>query len=181
MDNPFEAPSRSSGRSGASVSAPRDPAIEALLERATVPAGFGVRVAAYLLDGLLLGLFAGGGALVLAGFVAATASVEGGAAGLEAAANAVGLLMQLGFVAIFIVYGAVFESSASQATPGKMAMGLRVVAPDGGRLSFGMALVRNLVKYFSLGFCGLLGFYPLLDDQQRAIHDMVGTKVVAPY
>lgn len=45
------------------------------------------------------------------------------------------------------VFLAVLESGARQASVGKRALGLKVVGvPDGGRLSFGAALLRNALK-----------------------------------
>jgi uncharacterized RDD family membrane protein YckC len=65
------------------------------------------------------------------------------------------------------------------ATPGKMALGLKVVNPDGGPISAGQAVGR----YFSLILSGLIlciGFMMAgWDDQKRALHDRIaGTRVI---
>jgi len=55
--------------------------------------------------------------------------------------------LPLGFVVFSLVVGwgykALLESSAMQATPGKMALGLRVTDLEGGRLSLGTATLRS--------------------------------------
>jgi len=94
------------------------------------------------------------------------------------------LFLQMGAVGVQVVYGAVFESSGWQATPGKKLMGLMVTSQGGDRLSFGAALGRNLAKSIGLSMCGLLALSVLFDDQARGVWDRVATtRVVArnPY
>lgn len=59
----------------------------------------------------------------------------------EAAAGAIGVLV---LVLVLVVYPTAFETLLRGRTPGKMAMGLRVVRDDGGPIGFRQALVRAL-------------------------------------
>ncbi len=66
-----------------------------------------------------------------------------GTAGLdEALAAAVSTVV---IIVVFIGYPVAFETLTRGRTPGKMAMGLRVVRDDGGPVTFRHALVRGLV------------------------------------
>jgi uncharacterized RDD family membrane protein YckC len=78
--------------------------------------------------------------------------------------------------------GAAYEGffvSRVGATPGKMALSLKVVRPDGGPISLGRAIGRYFAKWLSsITFCIgyiLAGF----DAEKRAMHDMiVDTRVI---
>lgn len=74
-------------------------------------------------------------------------------------------------------------------SPGKQAVGIRVVREDGQPITFGSALLREVVVKMLLfetvgGFIFLLPtalnyLWPLWDEQNRALHDMVvSTRVV---
>ena len=63
----------------------------------------------------------------------------------DAAAGALGLLV---VVLVLIVYPVTFETLLRGRTPGKAAMGLRVVRDDGGPIGFRQALVRGLAGAF---------------------------------
>ena len=77
--------------------------------------------------------------------------------------NTLSLMLDNGSSGLFIAmlsaaaYGAM-EGSAWQATPGKRLMGLRVVCIDGEPVTMGGVSKRNMTKYLSLSFCGLLAF-----------------------
>lgn len=96
---------------------------------------------------------------------------------------------------LWVTYGTLLESSARQATLGKMAMGLRVYDARGARLTAGQAALRNLVKdgpFLLLGAVpggNLLAFALLIahivviqrSDVNQAIHDRLAhTWVSAP-
>lgn len=63
----------------------------------------------------------------------------------EAAAQALGIVL---IVVVLIVYPVTFETLLRGRTPGKAAMGLRVVRDDGGPIGFRQALVRGLAGAF---------------------------------
>lgn len=99
------------------------------------------------------------------------------------------VLVSLAAFVPFWLYSAGMESSGLRATLGKLAMGLKVSDGIGGRLSFGRAAWRGLVKYFNLalgGFCSpisdLAWLLTLLrvpfTERKQALHDLlVGSAV----
>jgi curved DNA-binding protein CbpA/uncharacterized RDD family membrane protein YckC len=82
-------------------------------------------------------------------------------------------------VPIWVLYGALFESSANRGTPGKHLFYLEVQHPDGTKLSFGKALLRNVVKLFSGALLGIGYFMALWDKEHRTLHDRAAGTVVA--
>lgn len=87
------------------------------------------------------------------------------------------------FIALFLAWCVGFERSVLQATPGKRALGLRVVDAEGGRVRTGSALLRFLagtLSWLSLNVGHLLAAVP---PGHAALHDRLSrTKVVlAPY
>ncbi len=142
-----------------------------------VHAGFWRRFAAYSLDSLILGI----PMLIVfgtLGWMNVKAAMSG-----ETPGGMIVLLTFLLYVAAIVgswLYFAKFESGASQATPGKRLMGLKVTNDRGGRISFGRAtgrffakIVTNLIP-FGIGWM-LAGW----TGRKQAIHDMmVSTCVV---
>lgn len=93
-------------------------------------------------------------------------------------------LLRYNLIVYFLtwIYHAALVASPLQATVGKLAVGLKVVGPDGGRVSFLRATGRYFAREFCSG-CLTMGFGYFLvpfDDRRRALHDrMAGTLVVA--
>lgn len=81
-------------------------------------------------------------------------------------------------LAIRVAWCAVWDSSGLMGTPGKRFLSLAVVNQRAGRLSFGDALVRNLVKWISLSLCGLTALSVLGDSPGRSIWDGVAKSKV---
>lgn len=81
-------------------------------------------------------------------------------------------------VAIQIVYYSVMEASKSQATLGKMALGLKVTDVNGKRLDLGRSFVRQLGKIVS-GFILFIGYIMAgFTEKKQALHDMMVSAVV---
>lgn len=158
-----------------------------------VPAGLtttgllGRRYLARFIDTFVIGLLVGG---VLFAEGALIGGVLHGAPGLLL--NIAGVIV---VVAVWISYGASFESSPWQATLGKRIMGLRVYDASGARMMFSQAAIRNLTKdgpFIILGFVpggqlfGLLWLAVQIFVMHRspvyqAIHDrVVHSWVAAP-
>ena len=82
--------------------------------------------------------------------IIATCALRLAVIAMPALPGAAGLLIRIaGLIAVMFVwigYGASFESSSWQATPGKRIMGLSVYNASGTRLKTGQAAIRNLVK-----------------------------------
>lgn len=83
------------------------------------------------------------------------------------------------FLVVFLAWCVGFERSALQATPGKRALGLRVVDAHDGRVRTGRALLRFLagtLSWLSLNLGHLLAAVP---PEHAALHDRLSrTKVV---
>lgn len=84
-------------------------------------------------------------------------------------------LMQVAFLPFQLVYYAAMESSPWQATVGKRVLGLMVQHQDGARITLARALVRILVKSFTLFFGALL---VLLLPKRQALHDLIASTVI---
>jgi len=143
------------------------------------PAGLGARLAASAVDGLVQLLLIGG--LFLIG---ATVVQRLGAGPTSVYQLAAGTLATLGAAAGFLiiwVYPTAFELIWEGQTPGKRAMGLQVIADDGGAVGWRASLVRNLLRpadlFPGMGGTGML--VSLIDPLGRRLGDLVaGTLVV---
>lgn len=88
-----------------------------------------------------------------------------------------GLGQLVGVVGVWL-YFAVFESSGRQATPGKMALGIKVVDVDGRRISFGRATGRHFGKIVSSLILGIGFIMAGLTSRKQALHDMMANCLV---
>jgi uncharacterized RDD family membrane protein YckC len=139
-------------------------------------AGWWSRVGATLLDGLIL----------LIPVIVLAAIIIGVAAGSESGAIVTAIL---GFLAYFIAslfYAPLLMARGGERngqTLGKQALGIRVTRDSGQPFDLGAGFIRELaVKNLLFGFIGSFFFsiptlldwlWPLWDDQNRALHDMV--------
>jgi uncharacterized RDD family membrane protein YckC len=138
---------------------------------AAIHAGFWRRCAAYTIDYFITFL-----ASYVVGLVAGFGlSVGQGAAGMMAAPTIGGLL---GLVVGWL-YFELQESSAKQATLGKLALGIKVTDSYGRRIGFGRATGRFFGKLLS-GLILAIGFMLAgWTEKKQALHDMLaGTFVV---
>jgi len=136
-------------------------------------AGFWRRFAAYLIDGLILSA----AAFVLYMLFLFIVIVPAAASGRRHVDDAaIGLSMLLLWLAIILaqwLYFALCESSAWQATPGKMALNMSVTDMYGRRIGFGQATGRFFGKIlsglvFDIGFM-LAGW----TARKQALHDLM--------
>jgi uncharacterized RDD family membrane protein YckC len=137
-------------------------------------AGFWRRFAAYFIDSILLAIAAAVFGFVIGVVAAATGNAENGqiAPGITIGVQIITYLLQM-------LYFAAMESSSSQATIGKMALGIKVVDLHGRRISFGRAVGRFFAKILS-GIILLIGFIMAgFTEKKQALHDMIaGTLVI---
>jgi uncharacterized RDD family membrane protein YckC len=142
------------------------------LPGAVVYANFGIRAGAKILDGILLQIVNAAITMMWAALAGAGSSGDSGASTMAA----VGLsLFQV------LVQGcySVFFTAKMGGTPGKLACGLRVVRPDGSRLTYGRAAGRFLAEIVSTITLGIGYLMAGFDDQRRALHDRIAdTRVV---
>ncbi len=89
----------------------------------------------------------------------------------------IGLSVLIQF-ALSLAYEVYFLTTKG-ATPGKMALGLKVIRADGGPISAGLAVGRYFAKILS-GMILWIGFIIAgFDSEKRALHDHIcGTRVV---
>ena len=88
------------------------------------------------------------------------------------------LIANLFIIAITWMYYAVMESSAKQATLGKLALKLKVTDMDGGRISFGNATGRYFAKIIS-GLILCIGYMMAgWTDKKQALHDSMANTLV---
>jgi uncharacterized RDD family membrane protein YckC len=132
-------------------------------------AGFWRRVVAVILDGLVLGIvtvplnlaFGGGDDL-------------GSNSGMYYSPEASSIGTVLGWL-----YYALMESSAKQATLGKMALGIIVTDLEGRRIGFGKATGRHFAKILSALILGIGFLMVAFTQRKQGLHDILaGTLVV---
>jgi uncharacterized RDD family membrane protein YckC len=137
-------------------------------------AGFWLRLAAYLIDSLLLGIAVGI-------FIFMPLLGQSGAGGMSPQSfwalymdtSRQGIARQLLVVMAAWLYWALLESSALQATPGKRMLGLIVTDLQGRRISFARASGRFFGKTIS-GFLLMAGYIMAgFTEKKQALHDML--------
>ena len=144
-------------------------------------AGWGSRVGATLIDGLIVGV----GAIILF-FILTAVFSAGFAAGDEEgfASIIVGLLLWAVSVAIIaLLYAPTLMARTNGQTWGRQVMKIRVIRTSGEPVTFGFAVIREVVvkallvgtiSSFTAGIGWLIDvLWPLWDEENRALHDFV--------
>ena len=89
------------------------------------------------------------------------------------------LFMMLIFAAIYWVYFFLFESSQKQATPGKLALGIKVVNADGEKPSREQIALRSAIKaLFAPSPVWILFVVCAFTKNKQNIHDIAGKTYV---
>jgi uncharacterized RDD family membrane protein YckC len=149
-----------------------------------VLASWGRRAGAQVIDGVIITL----GALVVFAILAAlglSVDTDGGAAAFVVAA----IVAVLAFSVVALLYAPVLMARTDGQTLGRMALNIRVIRAGGEPISFGFALLREvLVKSLLVGVIASATFglawlldilWPLWDEENRALHDfVVNTRVI---
>lgn len=149
-------------------------------------AGFWERFAAYLIDGLILGIpFWIVVGVVISMFGGLGVILHRNAVDPSAAAALLApmfMLFFVGMIAFLVVqwlYFALMESSERQATFGKSVLSLRVTNSEGQRISFGHATGRFFAKIVSgmvpLGIGYIMAAFT---EKKQALHDMIAGTLV---
>ena len=76
------------------------------------------------------------------------------------------------------LYEALLTSSSMQATLGKLILGLRVTDLQGQRISFGTATIRHFAKYLSGLILGIGYLMVAFTDRKQGLHDMIAGTLV---
>jgi len=135
-------------------------------------AGFWMRLVATIIDAFIVFILQ-----LLLGSLLALAGVI--AAGHQASAGNVAVLVQLFGFALSFVYYVVFTGYGGQ-TPGKMALRIKVIRRDGSSLSYGRAAFREVPAKFISGIIFGIGYLMVaFDEQKQGLHDrMADTYVI---
>lgn len=138
---------------------------------AVVYAGFRKRLAAHLIDSLVIGTIGSVIGMVIGGIMGAALGFGGETSG--GAFIAIQVVVQLVSLGLTTAYYAGFHASRSMATLGKMAIGIKVVRTDGDQIT----LARGVGRYFATIISGLtllIGYImAAFTEQKRALHDMI--------
>ena len=147
-------------------------------------AGFWIRTGAYLIDLIILGVAQGAVQVAFVPRIMRPLTQAPPNATPEEAFAALGSMLGLFAVStlISVVISSLYEGlfvANFAATPGKMAFGLKVMRPDGGRVGVGRAFGRYFAKILS-GIILWIGFIMVaFDSEKRGLHDMIcDTRVV---
>jgi uncharacterized RDD family membrane protein YckC len=178
------------GAPAAMTAPPPAPAVSAPTSPQLPYAGFWVRFAAYLIDGLILGIpfgllvvvsifLLGGFGLVMRG---SSANPVDPSAAAAAVAGPIVLGIIFGWLFLLVItwlYFAGMESSERQATFGKSVMSLRVTNLEGQRLSFGHATGRFFAKIVSGMIPLAIGYIMAgFTAKKQALHDLIAGTLV---
>jgi len=132
----------------------------------TTYAGFWRRVAAVIIDGLLLSVVT----------VPLTLAMGDGDTYAEAARSSDASSIS---TVVTWLYYALMESSSKQATVGKMALGIIVTDIEGRRIGFGKATGRYFAKILSALILGIGFLMVAFTQRKQGLHDILaGTLVV---
>jgi len=181
-----------------------EPAEDRLVRELVTPEGVDLRVrlaetseraAAFLLDAAIIIV-----GLIVLTFAAIAALV--GTGGNEVSGQVVAVIWLLGAFLARNAYFIFFELTPRAATPGKRALGLRVAARNGGRLTADAIFARNAMRelevfipltflisqgsqvdawldLLGIAWCSIFVFFPLFNRDRLRVGDMVaGTWVV---
>jgi len=147
-------------------------------------AGFWIRFVARLIDGILLFIvttilflplsFLGFGSV---GLLSSRQDPAAALAALPALMGVIGITSILR-IALFAAYEIYFVSTRG-ATPGKMALGLKIIRADGGPVPVGLATGRYFAQFLS-AFILWIGYIMAgFDPEKRALHDrLCDTRVI---
>lgn len=135
-------------------------------------AGFWERFAAKFLDGLIQGVVNGVVGFTMNLALLALSGTKGHGSFVIVAFTQV---FQLALAAAYTT----FFVGKFGATPGKMALNLKVVTPDGGNISYARALGRYFAEWLS-GITLTIGYLmSIWDDEKRTLHDRIcDTRVI---
>jgi len=136
-------------------------------------AGFWRRMAASIIDGFAVGLLSLPITLPIAiGFGAAMAHGDDGGASAMGPIL-VQVVVQLVSLLLTVTYLTCFHASRLMATPGKLAVGIKVVRADGQRLGVGRSLGRAFAYYLSVLTLYIGFLIAAFTRRKQGLHDLV--------
>lgn len=142
----------------------------ASLPNSFVYAGFWTRFGAKFIDSIVLYVINMAISFVLTGSMVASAQP-----GQNIAAVLGPMMAIMGLQVAFAAAYSVFFVGKFAATPGKMALGIKIITPDGGRVGYGRALGRHFAEILSSIILGIGYLMAAFDQEKRALHDRICT------
>lgn len=143
-------------------------------------AGFWIRLLAWIIDAIVLAVVQGIVQWVFFGSAFRRVNFEPGARPEDFLGPMMGLVGAAWLIGI--VTGSCYERffvAKLGATPGKMALGLKVVRPNGGPVDLGRAFGRYFAKMLSALILGIGYIMIGFDSEKRGLHDIIcDTRVV---
>jgi uncharacterized RDD family membrane protein YckC len=134
-----------------------------------VYASVGSRFLALFLDGLIIFGIILVPSIILGVIMGATQNIAGGP---TAVSGGISILLGLILYILPPIYE-IFMIGKYGATWGKMAMKIKVVRPDGGRLSYGRSTGRYFAKILSALILYIGFLMAIWDKEKRALHDQI--------
>lgn len=144
-----------------------------IVSETTTYADFASRLAAYLIDGVVIYMISFTFGLAFALIL--------GLLQLGGLADTVSMNFFFDTLGIIVtwLYFSIMESSSKQATLGKMALKLKVTDLEGNRITFGRATGRYFAKILSCMILFIGYFMVLFTEKKQALHDIIaGTLVI---
>ncbi len=144
-------------------------------------AGFWARSGAYLIDVIPIVVLTGAVFYLFLGFNETLDAYFADSGNLEVRAQ---FLRERNWIRdsaflVWLAYSVIMEASPLQGTFGKVVMRLRVVGPDGERLTLGRSAWRNFLKILSYIPLGLGFLWVAISKEKRAWHDTLAkTRVI---
>jgi uncharacterized RDD family membrane protein YckC len=150
-------------------------------------AGWWRRVGAAVIDGLVIGVLAG---VLLAALIAGLSASLDDAVGRAVGVFLAGLVCAACAFVAAVLYAVWMSARTNGRTVGRMATGIRAARVNGAPMTFKHAFVREAVikwgLFYGLGGLLTLGLLPLVDvlwplwdEQNRALHDLLArTRVI---
>ncbi len=134
-------------------------------------AGFWVRAIAYLIDSILLLTVQ----TILSLLIGLIIGLLGIAAGDDPAVNIV-----VGLFGVVLSFGyAVFFTGYCGQTPGKMVLRIKVIRTDGSSVTYGRAVLREVLgKFISSILLGIGYLMVAFDSQKQGLHDKIADTYV---
>lgn len=139
-------------------------------------AGFWIRFAAKFIDGLIFMVILG----IPVGILMFTMISSGGRGGGPTPEMTILLqaVLQIGSIAVAVAYNTFFNGKYG-ATPGKMAVGLKVVGAEGQSITYMRAFGRAWAEQLSGLVCYIGYIIAAFDSEKRTLHDHIcSTRVV---
>ena len=88
--------------------------------------------------------------------------------------NVLGLIISIGYWIVVILMVATRGQS-----PGKIAVGIKIVKADGGSVGIGTALIREVIGKFISTLIIFIGYiWILFDSKRQCLHDKIATTYV---